>query len=317
MQVIKGLENYRKERPLSLALGNFDGVHVGHQKLIRENIRDAARRGSLAAALIFEPHPLRVLYPEKAPRMLISTARKIELFGALGLQLVIQTPFTPDIARLTPEYFAQHVLYLTLGVASVAVGFNYTFGHKGAGTPDTLKSLGQKIGFAVQVVPPVMVGDEVVSSTLVRKALEAGDISAAYRYLGYWPMLEGEVVAGERRGGSIGFPTANLAVPEDIIIPGNGVYAAKIQVRGEIHDAVVNIGRKPTFHDTFPISIEAHILDFHKSIYGDNVRLYFLEKIRDEKRFSSVEELVAQIQSDARLARQKAAEVKLHDFSIP
>ncbi|NSW83657.1 MAG: bifunctional riboflavin kinase/FAD synthetase [Syntrophothermus sp.] len=314
MRIIKGLENYHKGRPLSLALGNFDGVHLGHQKLIKLNIRDAKERGTIAAALIFEPHPLRVLYPERTPRMLISTSRKIELFTLLGLEMVIQTPFTLEIARLIPEYFARHVLHETLGVASVSVGFNYTFGHKGMGTPETLKHLGQEIGFAVNVVPPVMVGEQVVSSTLVRQALEAGDIDWAYKLLGYWPMLEGEVIEGERRGGKIGFPTANLKIDEDLIVPGEGVYAAKALVRGEVHNAVVNIGKKPTFHNTYPVTVEAYILDFHRVIYGETIRLYFMKRIRGEMKFSGVEQLVTQIHQDVAQAQRVLADTRFRAF---
>ncbi len=314
MLIVKGIENYRKEQPLSLALGNFDGVHLGHQKLIKLNIKDARKRGAVAGALIFEPHPLRVLYPERAPRMLISTSRKIELFTLLGLDMVIQTPFTHEIARLTPEYFARHVLYETLGVVSVSVGFNYTFGHKGQGKPETLKRLGQEIGFAVNVVPPVKVGEHVVSSTLVRQALEAGDIEWAAKLLGYWPMFEGEVVEGERRGTKIGFPTANLKIDPDLIIPGDGVYAAKVLVRGEIHDAVVNIGKKPTFHDSYPVTIETYILDFHRVIYGETIRVYFLRRIRGEMRFAGVDQLVAQINQDVAQARELTADIKFKAF---
>lgn len=314
MKIVKGLEHYRKGQPLSLALGNFDGVHRGHQQLIKENIKDAKRRRIIAAAFIFEPHPMRVLYPDRAPKMLISTDRKIELLSALGLEMVILTPFTLEIARLTPEYFARNILYETLGVESVSVGFNHTFGHKGAGTAATLQRLGREIGFDVNVVPPVRVRNEIVSSTLVRQALEAGNISDAYRLLGYWPMLEGGVVGGERRLGPIGVPTANLQVEEDIIIPASGVYAAKVVVRDEVCNAVVNIGRKPTFHDSYPLTIEAHIFDFHKVIYGETMRIYFLDRIRGEQRFSGVEELVAQIKKDAAQAKKIVSEVKFHMF---
>lgn len=314
MRIIRGLENYKKHQPLALALGNFDGLHLGHQKLIRENINHARARKCTAAAMIFEPHPLRVLFPERAPRLLISTARKIELFAVLGLEMVIQVPFTRDVARLSPEYFVENVLCDTLGVESVSVGFNFTFGHKGAGTPETLQQLGPEKGFAVQVIPPVKVGDEVVSSTLIRQALEVGDIKRASRFLGHLPMLEGRVVQGEKRGTTIGYPTANVAVPSDLIVPGNGVYAARIKLSGETYSAVVNIGRKPTFHEDYPVSIEAHIFDFDKNIYGKQIRLYFLDKIRDEKKFDGIEQLVSQINDDAVRARKIAASVGFQEL---
>ena len=288
MRIIRGLENYKKHQPLALALGNFDGLHLGHQKLIRENINHARARKCTAAAMIFEPHPLRVLFPERAPRLLISTARKIELFAVLGLRW-IQVPFTRDVARLSPEYFVENVLCDTLGVESVSVGFNFTFGHKGAGTPETLQQLGPEKGFAVQVIPPVKVGDEVVSSTLIRQALEVGDIKRASRFLGHLPMLEGRVVQGEKRGTTIGYPTANVAVPSDLIVPGNGVYAARIKLSGETYSAVVNIGRKPTFHEDYPVSIEAHIFDL--------IRIFMVSKFA----------CIFWIRSDEKIRRYRAA----------
>ncbi|MCR4399688.1 MAG: bifunctional riboflavin kinase/FAD synthetase [Syntrophomonadaceae bacterium] len=314
MRVVKGIENYRKGRGLSLALGNFDGVHLGHQRLIRDTIRDARQRDTEAAALIFDPHPMKVLRPDRAPRMLISTARKLEIFEALGLEVVVQTPFTRDIARMTPEYFARAVLHETLGVAAVFVGFNYTFGHKGEGVPATMQALGHQLGFAVHVVPPVRVGNAVVSSTLVRQAIEAGDVTTAHSLLGYWPMLEGPVVEGERRGASIGFPTANMGVPDDLVVPATGVYAARALVRDTWCGAVVNVGRKPTFHADFPLAIEAHLFDFHRVIYGETMRLYFLQRLRGEKKFRDVGELTAQIARDAQEARRVIEAIRFTPF---
>lgn len=299
MQVIREVENYRNDgRSLYLALGNFDGVHLGHQQLLRELVEKACSEGGRAAAFIFEPHPSRVLAPERAPNLLVTAERKAELLREAGLDVLIYNSFTMEMAQTSPREFALRILVNQLGVRQVYVGFNYTFGHKGAGTPEMLEELGREYGFGVRVIPSVEVDGEVVSSSLIRSYLERGEIEAAGKLLGYHPMIEGLVVEGEKRGSTIGFPTANLAVPADLSIPNRGVYAARAEVDGSVYKAAVNIGNKPTFHADYPICVEAHLIDFNGDVYGRQVRLFFLRKIRDEKKFAGVEELMAQITRD-------------------
>jgi len=299
MQVIRELDNYEPDgRGLYLALGNFDGVHLGHQQLLHELVAQARSEGGRAAAFIFEPHPSRVLAPERAPNLLVTVDRKAELLGAAGLDILIYNSFTMDMARTSPREFVENILVKKLGVRQVYVGFNYTFGHKGAGTPELLENLGYEYGFGVRVIPPVEVDGELVSSSLIRSYLEKGEITTAGKLLGYYPMIEGLVVAGEKRGSTIGFPTANLAVPADLSIPNRGVYAARAEVDGKTYKAAINIGNKPTFHAEYPICVEAHLIDFHENIYGKQVRLFFRRKIRDEQKFAGVEELMAQIARD-------------------
>jgi len=299
MQVIREVDNYTPDGcSLYLALGNFDGVHLGHQQLIRELVEQARIEGGRAAAFIFEPHPSRVLAPERAPNLLVTAERKAELLRESGLDILIYNSFTMDIARTSPREFVENILVKKLEVRQVYVGFNYTFGHKGAGTPEILEELGREYGFGVRIIPPVEVDGEVVSSSLIRSYLEKGEIEAAGKLLGYYPMIEGLVVEGEKRGSTIGFPTANLAVPADLSIPNRGVYSARAEVDGKVYKAAVNIGNKPTFHADYPICVEAHLIDFDDNVYGKQVRLFFRHKIRDEKKFAGVEELMGQITRD-------------------
>ncbi|PKM76364.1 MAG: bifunctional riboflavin kinase/FAD synthetase [Firmicutes bacterium HGW-Firmicutes-15] len=306
MQTVMGIENFHdKSKPIYLALGNFDGVHKGHQSLIQALIRKAKVNGGQALAFIFEPHPAQVLMPERAPRLLQTPQGKADLLEKIGLDLLIYNPFTSEIAAWSPEQFVEKILIGVLQISEVFIGFNYTFGHRGAGTPDYLKQLGDKLGFGVNIIAPVTYEGEPISSSLVRKALEVGDILTAYNMLGYHPVIEGVVVEGEHRGAQIGFPTANVGVETMYNIPGKGVYAAHAWIGSKVYHGVVNIGSKPTFHQEYPLSIEAHLIDFTGDIYGQNIRLSFLEKLREEQRFQSLEELVSQIARD----RDRAEEI--------
>ncbi|MDD2510014.1 MAG: bifunctional riboflavin kinase/FAD synthetase [Syntrophomonas sp.] len=299
MEVVREIDNYtNNEDPLFLALGNFDGVHRGHQRLIGDLVQKARASKGIAAAFIFEPHPATVLNPSRAPKLLVSAKRKAELMKELGLDKLIYNRFDSAIARCSPEEFAKTILVERLQIKETFVGFNYSFGHKGLGTPQLLQELGKKYTFRVNIIPPVEVNGQVVSSSIIRRALDAGDIQLAREMLGYCPMLEGEVIEGEKRGGTIGFPTANLGIRAELNIPGKGVYAAFAEIEGENFGAAVNIGSKPTFHQEYPVSVEANLIDFDRQVYGQDIRLYFLQKIRDERKFSGVDELIKQIKID-------------------
>lgn len=306
MQTVSGIENYRDPgQPVYLALGNFDGVHQGHQRLITALVDKAHDNGGVAVAFIFEPHPAQVLTPEKAPRLLNTAARKAALLAALGLDILVYHPFSRDIAAWTPLEFVERILIDCLHVREVFVGFNYTFGHRGLGTPAIMQELGSKLGFDVNIIPPVEFKGEPISSSLVRKALEEGDIDTAHSLLGYYPILDGVVVEGEHRGKQLGFPTANVGVEGLFHVPAKGVYAARARVGTNQYHCVVNIGSKPTFHEDYPVSIEAHLMEFDGDIYGQAISLSFLAKLRDEKRFDSLPDLVNQIGRD----RDQALEI--------
>lgn len=299
MKIVREIENYKKSsQPLYLALGNFDGVHLGHKQLMKSLIENAHANGGMAGAFIFEPHPVKVLFPHKELKLLVTTDMQASLLQALGLDVLIYNTFSLDISRWSPQEFVEKILVDTLAVKEVYVGFNYSFGHRGVGTPELLKELGMQYGFAVHIIPPVEYHGAVISSTLVRVAIEEGRIDLAQNLLGYYPVVQGRVVEGEHRGATIGFPTANLAVSPELVVPGKGVYAAWAQIQGQFHKAVVNIGSKPTFHPDYPVVIEAHLIDFSGDIYGTEVKLFFIAKIRDEQKFDGVGALVAQIGSD-------------------
>ncbi len=310
MQVIYGIENYKKvDAPCYLALGNFDGVHQGHQQLIKSMVKKARENQGFAAAFMFDPHPSRILNPKNHALMLINNESKNRLMAELDMDAVIYEPFTLEIARWSPERFVQDILVERFQVKEVYIGFNHSFGHKGQGKPETLSELGRQYGFDVSVIPPVIIEEQVVSSSCVRKALGKGNIPRAKHMLGYYPFVEGEVVHGDKRGGDkLGFPTANINIGTDCAFPGKGVYAAKTLINGQLHDSVVNIGVVPTFKQAGVISIESHILDFEQEIYGEPIRIYFIEKIRDEKKFNGIDELVAQISQDVESGRQIASQ---------
>ena len=312
MQVLKDPQEIsRRFGRVVVALGNFDGVHIGHQRLIRQMVSYARKIEAAAVVCTFHPHPLQVLFPDKAPRLLISNERKIELISRLGVDALLMLPFDHRMAKLSPEFFVQDVLCRQLGSQGVFVGFNFTFGHRGAGTPSLLQKLGKELGFVVEVLPPVKLEETIVSSTVVRQALEEGDIGRARSYLGYWPSLEGRVVLGDQRGGrKMGFPTANLDINQDVLIPARGVYVAQVKVGDQLYDGVVNIGVKPTIGPDLPPTVEVHILEFAQVIYGEWVQLSLLHRLRSEKKFSSVTELVSQIKRDIEAARTLRASAK-------
>jgi len=309
MQLVRGLENYQKHGKLHLALGNFDGVHRGHQILVEKAIAGASKQGGKSGVLIFEPHPLKVLAPDLAPRMLVTPERKLELFAALGLDEVIIAEFTRDVAHWSPRFFVNDILQGQLGIAGAYVGFNYSFGHKGAGDSALLTEYGHETGFQVQVIPPVEINDILVSSTVIRNCLEAGAVEMAKQLLGYTPSILGQVVAGERRGRAIGFPTANIRPPMDMLVPGVGVYAAMVRLQKVLYPAVLNIGQKPTFHDEYPLTIEAHLLDYKGEFYHQEVEVLLVKWLRSQAKFSSAQHLVAQINQDIR-----SAEEELHNW---
>lgn len=314
MEIVFGIENFMiQEKPVYVGLGNFDGVHLGHQSLIETLVTQAHKKNGLAVAFIFHPHPLRVLYPERAPGLLVTAERKAELLEQLGLDVLIYSSFTEELAQWGPRRFVQEILVDQLNICEAFVGFNYSFGHRGQGTPEMLAAFGNEYGFGVHVIPPYTINGEVVSSSLIRNYIENGDIGYARTLLGHYPLLEGTIIEGEHRSTAVaGFPkTANLGLNQELIVPGKGVYAARAMVEGDAYTSVVNIGSKPTFHEQYPITIEAHILGFDKEIYGRYMRLILLDKIRNEQKFQGIDELINQIQQDALKAVHIANNLKI------
>jgi riboflavin kinase/FMN adenylyltransferase len=287
----------------AVAVGNFDGVHRGHQALVAAAVARARETGGAAVVLTFDPHPARVLRPDAAPSALTTLAQKEELVTALGIDRLVALAFDARLAALSPEAFAAEVLEGALGAHHVVVGESFRFGHARQGDPRSLQALGARHGFDVQVVPPVLHGGRQVSSSRVREALVAGDVREADELLGRPYAIDGRVGRGDGRGRGLGIPTANLRV-EDQLLPARGVYAGRCRTPdGEWRLSVVNVGERPTFGGK-GLQVEAHLVDFDGDLYDAALRLAFHARLRGEERFLSVQALVERIRQDVRAARQ-------------
>lgn len=284
-----------------VTLGNFDGLHLGHQELVRKVVEKAREINGSSIVFTFHPHPLKVLAPESCPPLLSTYDEKVAMFEELGIDLLLMIPFTGAIAQMTAREFAEKILKDTLNAGEVFVGFNYRFGRGREGNVKVLKSLGQELGFNVTEVREVAFEDEVISSTKIRNLIKAGNVEHAAKLLGRPYAITGMVVAGDRRGRELGFPTANLD-PFHEIMPYPGVYAVRVFVEGKQYDGVVNAGFRPTF-DKHDLCVEAHLFDFSGNLYGREMTIFFVSKIRDEKRFESLDALVAQIRKDVETAK--------------
>ena len=304
MDVVHGLEELRERHPGPvLTIGNFDGVHLGHQALFAKVAQRALETGGTAMAMTFEPHPMRVLRPAVNLPLITPLPQKLDLMAACGLQVTLCVRFDQDFARLSADDFVDKLLVGRLQVREVVVGYDFAFGHKGLGDLELLRQKGQRHGFAVHEMGPVLVEDQPVSSTRVRQVVRACDLATARRLLGRHYRIAGRVVSGHGRGGRLlGFPTANLRA-EDELLPGSGVYAVLVQPEpGTLLKGVTNIGTNPTFSNG-GLTVETHLLDFNGDLYGRNIVLHFVEHLRGEKRFNSPEELATQIGQDVTRAR--------------
>jgi riboflavin kinase/FMN adenylyltransferase len=283
-----------------LALGNFDGLHRGHLKIIERVRRGAAEHGGTPMAMTFDPHPPRVVRPDKAPPLLMTTTQRLEALHRAGIACVAVVRFTHELSEWAPETFVRTVLAEWLRVSEVWVGANFLFGHDRSGNFSLLRTLGQQHGFRADKIDPVRYKDFVVSSTRIRRLVTEARIDEAGALLGHPYFLDGTVVEGRKRGKTIGFPTANM-VTENELIPPHGVYATTMTIDGVVHAGVTNIGVRPTFDETEP-TIETHLLRYSGDLYGRRVRLSFVQRLRDERRFDSVDALRAQIEADQRRA---------------
>jgi riboflavin kinase/FMN adenylyltransferase len=289
-------------RPV-LALGNFDGLHRGHLKILDRVKRGAIERGGVAMAMTFDPHPPRVVRPDKAPPLLMTTEQRIDALGRAGIRAVAVVAFTRELSQWDPDTFVRLVLVEWLRVAEVWVGANFLFGHERVGNFSVLRTLGQRYGFRAEKIDPVRYKEFVVSSTRIRRLVAEGRMDEAAALLGHPYTLDGKVVEGRRRGREIGFPTANLQTANELIPP-HGVYATTLTVDGIIHAALTNIGSNPTFGDSDRTTIETYVLRFDGDLYGRDVRIGFVQRLRDERRFDDVDGLKAQIEADRRRAER-------------
>jgi riboflavin kinase/FMN adenylyltransferase len=285
-----------------LALGNFDGLHRGHMKIIERVSRVAHERGATAVAMTFDPHPPRVVRPDKAPPLLMTKAQRLEALERAGVDGVAVVRFTHELSHWDPETFARIVLVEWLHVAEVWVGANFLFGHDRAGNFSALRALGGRYGFRAEKIDPVRYKDFVVSSTRIRRLISEGRVDEAGALLGHPYTIDGTVVEGDRRGRQLGFPTANLLTDNELVPP-HGVYATTVRLDGVIYPSVTNIGTRPTFEDQTRTVVETHLLDLDRDLYGRVLRLGFVQRLRDERRFESVDLLTAQIGADVQKAR--------------
>ena len=285
-----------------LALGNFDGLHRGHMKVIERVHRSAEERGATPVVLTFDPHPTRVLRPEKAPRVLMTVAQKLEVLAHAGMRGMAIVPFTAELSLWDPETLVRIVLAEWLGVSEVWVGGNFLFGHDRSGTFGVLRSLGEKYGFRADKIDPICVRDAVVSSTRARRLLSEGRVEEAGVLLGRHYFIDGTVVGGDERGRLLGFPTANLRTDNELVPP-HGVYATIARTADGFQPALTNIGVRPTFEGGGAATIETHLLQGGRDLYGAQLRLYFVQRLRDEEAFASADALRGRIDQDCREAR--------------
>lgn len=302
MQHLSSLE----ERQLSASwatIGIFDGVHLGHQRLLRRLVEGAHAAGDPAVVITFSPHPAVVLGGQSHFAYLTPPPEKAALLEDLGVDFLVTLEFTPSLAAQTAEAFMRR-LVSTLGLRTLIAGYDTALGRGREGDVSRLTSLGQQLGYQVEKIEPVLLDGQLISSSYLRNLIRQGEVRQAAQGLGRWYSLAGQVVHGDGLGRKINVPTANLAIPSDKLLPANGVYACWAQVEGRRYPAVTNIGIRPTFANAQPtVRVETHLLDFHQSLYGYLVKVDLVERLREEKKFASVEMLLAQIQADIVQAR--------------
>lgn len=303
MQIIKGLDAFRGNYPnIVLTIGNYDGVHLGHQKILSKVTRKAEELQGTSMVMTFEPHPIKVLAPERNIKLLTTSEERARLIEAMGIDVLLLIKFSREFAAMHPEEFIRQVLVEKLHVKEIIVGENYTFGKNKKGTIELLRTRGREYGFQVKAVPDVKVHDNIVSSSSIRSLLLKGAVREVSSYLGRAYSIEGTVIKGKGRGKSIlNVPTANITTPVEIA-PKEGVYAVRVGYRGKMYDAVANIGKNPTFGDA-DVSYEVHILDFSGDLLGRTLRVYFIDRLRNERTFPDVASLEKQIREDIDTAR--------------
>lgn len=303
MKIIRSVSDIKKfdlKDPV-VTLGNFDGVHLGHQEIFKQVVAWALSTGGSSVVFTFEPHPLKVLAPQRSPKLLSTFREKMEQVEALGMDAVICAKFTHEFASQHPEDFVKDVLVGSLGAKHLFVGHDYAFGKNRTGDIDFLRDAGARHGFDLHVIGPVQVEGIVVSSTKIRKLVMDGEVCLASKLLGRPYSIEGTVIHGKSRGRDLGFPTANITTPNELP-PKEGVYAVSAHIEGKVYKGAANIGKNPTFGDE-PPSYEVHLLDFDGDLYGKFIKIRFIKRIRDEAKFKSVDELVKQIKKDVEQVR--------------
>ncbi len=302
MEIIRDLAALKPHPWPVVALGNFDGVHMGHQAILGAAIELARGHGGAAFALTFDPSPAKVLAPARAPRLIMTAEDKLELLRVSGLDAVLVIEFTRAFSMVRPREFARDYLIERIGARAVVVGHSVSFGHDRAGNAGVMRALGAEMGFDARVVGPVKVAGMEVSSSRIREVIAAGDLRTAAKLLGRPHFIRGPVVHGRERGRKMGFPTANIQSRTECLPP-DGVYATRLLLDDGAYPSITNIGMRPTFAEP-ERTIEAHVFDFDRDLYGADVRLDLIERIRPERKFESAAALAAQIAADLKRARE-------------
>lgn len=307
MRTVSGLAEFPPTLDsVVLALGTFDGVHLGHRQVIGQAVACARAIGGCAVVVTFEPHPLEVLRPSAEPVLLTTMDERLGLFQEIGVDMVLILPFDLAFSELPARVWLDDILTRHLGAREVFVGTSYTFGHRREGTAPRLAEWGHARGLPVHLVPAVLVGGEPVSSSRIRSALREGLVDEAATLLGRWYSVGGRVVRGSGRGRTLGFPTANLQIDSRKVLPGRGVYATAATVRGHRYGGATNIGHRPTFGGG-ALAVETHLLEYSGELAGEDMTLGFVQRIRDERAFPGPEALVRQIHNDVARARELLA----------
>lgn len=302
MKIFHGTENANIMRPTVLTLGVFDGLHLGHQRIMQTVVDRAKAVGAVATAITFDPHPRAVLHPESAPPLLQTLDQRLANFEVLGIEQAIVIPFTREFAASEAETFLSDIIHDRLHAKEVYLGKGFAFGKDRGGNIELLQAMRKKLDFVADEVDEVQIHGQRISSSKIRKLLDAGKVNLARRMLGRPYGVEGVIIRGNRRGHTIGFPTANLK-PHNRVIPRYGVYATATLIDGAWRKSITNIGVRPTFENDAEPSIESYIFDFDGDLYGDVLRVRFLHRIRDERKFNGIEELKTQIEKDSSRAR--------------
>ena len=308
MKVVHSLNEVERVRNSVVTVGTYDGVHLGHQEILREVIRRAKARNGRSVCCTFDPHPKEVVGKMDRPVEILTTVdERVEVLEEFGFDVVFIIHFTYEFSRQTPKQFYEKYLVNGVGISEEVEGYDHMFGRDREGSIEELKRIGSIFGFTVTILPPFTVDGEVINSTKVRQVLREGDVQRASRYLGREYSLEGFVVRGEGRGITLGFPTANLkSVSEKKLVPKDGVYFVRAKLESESYFGMMNIGTRPTFETDHRRTLEVNLFDFDQSVYGKRIRIHFLQRIRDEVRFASAEQLIERMELD----RQECLRIK-------
>ncbi|MBI5182439.1 MAG: bifunctional riboflavin kinase/FAD synthetase [Nitrospirae bacterium] len=303
MKIYRKIKNFKREfkRPI-ITIGNFDGVHLGHQAILKKIISRAKKTGGNSVVLTFEPHPVKVVSPHKDIRLITSCEERAKFLSEAGVDAVICVNFTKEFSEQHPDDFARDILFNKIGAAEVYVGHDYAFGKGREGTIEYLRDLGERYGFHVDVIEPIMVNGAIVSSSRIRELIAKGNVDAAARFLGRYYTLSGVVIKGAGRGKDLGFPTANIEPPAELI-PKDGVYAVIVKKGKDVYNGVANVGNKPTFGNE-KLGIEAYLFDFDKNLYKKRLEISFIKRLRDEIAFKNPAELIASLKKDVRKAKE-------------